>query len=598
MKKIKTQKERTLLIVIAFVTFLALISSVSATYDHYIPFSDTDLTVGNPITPGVEEAWCIANGQTYGGYPPVYSAYHGTTYYANGTKASGTNIFDHSNSTWGTELTAGHTVITLQYVCSVPGSGQGEPYAYYRYNSPLPVSSFTGIPLSGAPPLTVSFNDTSINNPTSWLWFFGDGSTATTRNVTHTYQNLGLYTVRLEATNNEGTNDHTEYNYISVTDVNTDSYTLTAIPDTIIPGQNISVTLATSSGNYSYIANLGITCWPGTCYDTAGKLPAYQLRSGIWYQRDDNNQFTINKGAAFPVTNLVLTGLTTPGENEVKATIWETNGLSKIATDTVNVLGTGQYHTIKFQAVDDKFGAAIHSATIHLKPASTGIWNTRSFVGFQAEFQVQDGEYYTYYATATGYLNSTETGSYAYSNQDKKILMRKIVETAATNTTLDILVNRYGTSDGLEGVLVRLSDGMTKTTQYSGAVTFTVLRDSEYDLIVSKTGYQTRQYHIVTNEPQQSVSVFMFPVTQATPAPVVTDSQGNPLYDKNGNPIVYDEDGNKVVVVPTLDTRTNAQKGDSVIKIIYDNAESIVWALLILFFIGCAKMALKGWKFW
>ncbi|MCX6376704.1 MAG: hypothetical protein NTU88_11845, partial [Armatimonadetes bacterium] len=37
-----------------------------------------------------------------------------------------------------------------------------------------PVTDFTGSPTSGTAPLTVSYTDSSSNNPTGWAWFFGD----------------------------------------------------------------------------------------------------------------------------------------------------------------------------------------------------------------------------------------------------------------------------------------------------------------------------------------------------------------------------------------------------------------------------------------
>ena len=52
-----------------------------------------------------------------------------------------------------------------------------------------PVAGFTGTPVSGTAPLTVTFTDTSTNTPTSWTWSFGDGSSvnATAKNPIHTY---------------------------------------------------------------------------------------------------------------------------------------------------------------------------------------------------------------------------------------------------------------------------------------------------------------------------------------------------------------------------------------------------------------------------
>ncbi|MEM7101972.1 MAG: PKD domain-containing protein, partial [Bacteroidota bacterium] len=57
---------------------------------------------------------------------------------------------------------------------------------------------------------TVSFTDLSTNNPTSWLWDFGDGATSILQNPTHNYASLGTYTVCLTVANDCGEDIHCE----------------------------------------------------------------------------------------------------------------------------------------------------------------------------------------------------------------------------------------------------------------------------------------------------------------------------------------------------------------------------------------------------
>jgi len=80
-----------------------------------------------------------------------------------------------------------------------------------------PVASYTASTTSGTAPLAVMFNDTSVNAPTSWLWDFGDGSTSSERNVTHTFTSAGTFTVNLTATNSAGGNSLLKTSYITVT---------------------------------------------------------------------------------------------------------------------------------------------------------------------------------------------------------------------------------------------------------------------------------------------------------------------------------------------------------------------------------------------
>ena len=67
-----------------------------------------------------------------------------------------------------------------------------------------PVASFNQDKYSGNVPLTVRFTDTSKNNPTSYLWSFGDGRTSTDKNPSHTYTKVGVYVIHLTATNSAG----------------------------------------------------------------------------------------------------------------------------------------------------------------------------------------------------------------------------------------------------------------------------------------------------------------------------------------------------------------------------------------------------------
>jgi PKD repeat protein len=81
-----------------------------------------------------------------------------------------------------------------------------------------PVADFSGTPLNGPAPLTVSFTDLSANGPTAWSWDFGDGGTSTARNPTHVYTVPGTYTVLLDVTNNAGLDSLTRLDYVTVGD--------------------------------------------------------------------------------------------------------------------------------------------------------------------------------------------------------------------------------------------------------------------------------------------------------------------------------------------------------------------------------------------
>ncbi len=99
------------------------------------------------------------------------------------------------------------------------GSDSEEKTGYITVGSVVlaPVANFSSNVTSGAAPLSVQFNDESTNNPTSWAWDFGDGSTSNEQNPPHTYETAGNYTVKLTSSNYGGSNVTTKTDYITVT---------------------------------------------------------------------------------------------------------------------------------------------------------------------------------------------------------------------------------------------------------------------------------------------------------------------------------------------------------------------------------------------
>lgn len=61
--------------------------------------------------------------------------------------------------------------------------------------------------------LSVDFTDRSSSIPTGWVWDFGDSTTSTIQNPSHTYTTAGSYKVTLAASNTDGS-DTFEYDLI------------------------------------------------------------------------------------------------------------------------------------------------------------------------------------------------------------------------------------------------------------------------------------------------------------------------------------------------------------------------------------------------
>jgi PKD repeat protein len=81
----------------------------------------------------------------------------------------------------------------------------GEFVEKYSY-SMVPSVAIGFSPASPAVNQAIQLSDWSAGSPTSWLWSFGDGTTSTLQNPTHSYSSAGTFVVTLEATNATGSN--------------------------------------------------------------------------------------------------------------------------------------------------------------------------------------------------------------------------------------------------------------------------------------------------------------------------------------------------------------------------------------------------------
>ncbi len=116
--------------------------------------------------------------------------------------------------------------------------------------NPPPVAHFEANDTIISQSDTISFTDLSINNPVLWQWNFGDGSTSTLQNPTHSYSANGIYSVSLIVSNSYGSDYEEKIDYI---DVNS-----SAIMGQPCPG----TPLVTDYDNIQYTTVLiGNQCW-------------------------------------------------------------------------------------------------------------------------------------------------------------------------------------------------------------------------------------------------------------------------------------------------------------------------------------------------
>jgi PKD repeat protein len=153
----------------------------SGTAPFSVLFTDTSTNTPTSWT------WAFGDGGSSTEQNPVYEYESAGTYTVTLTAANSAG----SNTTY-----------TSSYITATAGSA--------------PVTSFTADTRTGTSTLTVQFTDTSTNTPTSWYWVFGDGSTSTLQNPSHTFSSAGSYTVSLTAYNAAGSRLASQSDYITI----------------------------------------------------------------------------------------------------------------------------------------------------------------------------------------------------------------------------------------------------------------------------------------------------------------------------------------------------------------------------------------------
>jgi PKD repeat protein len=138
--------------------------------------------------------------------PTSWAWYYGTP--------PGTLFSTEQNPTRTFSLTGDQTIILI--ASNAWGSDTETKVNYITVNEDTPDANFAANYLVGNAPLTVTFTDSSVHEPTSWAWTFGDGGTSALQNPSHTYTTLGSFTVTLTATNAGGSDIETKNGYITI----------------------------------------------------------------------------------------------------------------------------------------------------------------------------------------------------------------------------------------------------------------------------------------------------------------------------------------------------------------------------------------------
>jgi gliding motility-associated-like protein len=208
-------------------------------------------TVTNYITVIASPTVAFTASDTTAQCPPFTESFTNSSTAGTGTASYNWDFGDGYGST-GTNPSHSYTTQGTYNVTLVVTNSSGctktlVKSSYIQMNS-KPTANFSATTTSGcSTPLSINFTNSTTGGST-YLWYFGDGSTSTSTNPTHSYTSTGSYTVKLIATNSVGCKDSfTRSAYINI---GTFTASFIKSSSTICAGSTISFT-NTSTGSYT-----------------------------------------------------------------------------------------------------------------------------------------------------------------------------------------------------------------------------------------------------------------------------------------------------------------------------------------------------------
>lgn len=239
-------------------------------------------------------------------------------------------------------------VLGGNYYIVVDGAGTGDALTAYTDYSSIgrfslsgswtpatvtnlaPVALTTGTtPTSGTAPLTVSFVGSNSYDPdgaiVSYVWNFGDGTSSTLSNVSHTYSTAGTYNATLTVTDNSGAQS-----------VGTITIVVSAIPVTSTKTLSVSsmaIAWVKSSSTTGYVScTIKVVDQTGKAVSGAsvavnatgfvsGSAIATSDRTGTVTINSSKMSSTVTGSTTFTVTGVTLNGYTYDGTKNIKTSV-------------------------------------------------------------------------------------------------------------------------------------------------------------------------------------------------------------------------------------------------------------------------------------
>lgn len=214
----------------------------------------------------------------------------------------------------------------------------------------VPLASFAVASDSICQNEIVSFSDQSSNTPTTWMWNFGDGTTATTQNPMHSYTATGTYTITMTASNAAGSDTRSIQKFVTVKSLPT---ILASNDQAICLGENAEISVS-GADSYAWSHGLGgdsvqtVSPTTNTQYIVTGTTNGCLASDTVLVSIKPNP--TITASGATTICAGVSTEITAIGADNYE---WN-NGLPNEATNMVSPLQTTRYIVTGY--VDGCFG--------------------------------------------------------------------------------------------------------------------------------------------------------------------------------------------------------------------------------------------------
>lgn len=132
----------------------------------------------------------------------TWSLYHSSDFiqFYDGVGTSSTYLGYYSSTSTPTTITATSGALTVRFYTNYWGNSAGFVASWSTSGSSAPTANFTYAAQSQNYNTPIQFVNTSTNGGISF-WDFGDGTTSTAQNPTHTYTSSGVQTITLVETN-------------------------------------------------------------------------------------------------------------------------------------------------------------------------------------------------------------------------------------------------------------------------------------------------------------------------------------------------------------------------------------------------------------